>query len=64
MRPGVMMAASDRFQLTVSGRGGHAALPHLARDPVVAASAVVLALQALVSRETSPLDSAVVTVTR
>ncbi|PNH03210.1 IAA-amino acid hydrolase ILR1-like 1, partial [Tetrabaena socialis] len=59
-----MMAASDRFALVVRGVGGHGALPHTTRDPVVAASAVVLALQALVSRETSPVDSAVVTVAR
>lgn len=43
------MAASDRFNFTVLGRGGHGAMPHLARDPVVAASAVVMALQPLVS---------------
>lgn len=58
------MAASDRFSFVVVGRGGHAAIPHLAIDPVVATSAIVLALQALVSRETSPTDSAVISVTR
>lgn len=56
------MAAADRFSVTVHGKGGHAAMPHLARDPVVAASAIVGALQHLVSRETSPTGSAVVTV--
>lgn len=58
------MAASDRFTVSVIGRGGHGAMPHTTHDPVVAASAVVLALQSLVSRETSPLDGAVVTVAR
>ncbi len=63
-RPGTMMAASDRFSLRVLGVGGHGALPHTARDPVVAAAAVVMALQAIVSRETSPVDAAVITVSR
>ena len=56
------MAAADRFWVRVSGRGGHGAMPHLAVDPVVAAAAVVTALQPLVSRETSPTTAAVVTV--
>ncbi|KAG2482906.1 hypothetical protein HYH03_018188 [Edaphochlamys debaryana] len=63
-RPSTIMAASDRFAVTVRGLGGHGALPHTTRDPVLAASAVVMALQAIVSRETSPIDSAVVTVSR
>jgi IAA-amino acid hydrolase len=63
-RAGVIMAASDRFSFVVQGKGGHGAMPHLAADPVVAASAIVLALQSLVSRETSPTDGAVVTVSR
>lgn len=63
-RPGTIMAASDRFVMVVRGRGGHGAMPHMSVDPVVAAAAVVLALQTLVSRETSPLDGAVVTVSR
>ena len=56
------MAAADTFHLTVAGRGGHGAMPHLSTDPVVAAAAVITALQPLVSRETSPTDGAVVTV--
>ena len=63
-RPGTIMAASDRFEFVVRGLGGHGALPHTTRDPVVAAAAVVTALQTLVSRETSPVDAAVVTVSR
>ena len=56
------MAAADRFWARVQGRGGHGAMPHLAVDPVVAAAAIVAALQPLVSRETSPTSAAVVTV--
>jgi len=44
-RPGVIMAGSDRFALNITGVGGHGAIPHEAVDPVLAASAVVLALQ-------------------
>jgi IAA-amino acid hydrolase len=62
-RSGTLMAASTAWQARISGRGGHAALPHQNVDPVVAAAAVVLALQSLVSRETSALDSAVVSAT-
>lgn len=47
-RAGPIMAASDRFNITLRGRGGHGAMPHLAADPVVAAAALVLALQTLV----------------
>ena len=64
LQPGTIMAASDRFAISVNGTGGHGAMPHLAKDPVVAAAAVVTALQPLVSRETSPTDGAVVTVSR
>ncbi|GAX76830.1 hypothetical protein CEUSTIGMA_g4276.t1 [Chlamydomonas eustigma] len=63
-RVGTIMAASDRFSFVVQGRGGHGAMPHLAADPVVASSAIVMTLQSLVSRETSPTDGAVVTVSR
>ncbi|KAL6761764.1 hypothetical protein V8C86DRAFT_2531108 [Haematococcus lacustris] len=63
-RRGVIMAASDRFAFKVQGQGGHAAMPHLAVDPVVAAAAVVLALQPVVSRETAPTDGAVISVSR
>jgi IAA-amino acid hydrolase len=63
-KAGTIMAASDRFNITVLGRGGHAGLPHKARDPVVAAAALVGALQTLVSRETAPTDGAVVGVSR
>jgi amidohydrolase len=61
---GPCMAAVDRFVIRVTGRGGHAAYPQDARDPVVMAAAVVTALQTLVARRTDPRDSAVVTVGR
>lgn len=63
-RKGTIMAGSAQFEVVIKGRGGHAAMPHLTTDPVVAAAAAVTAIQTLVSRNTSPLDSAVVSVTR
>jgi len=62
VKAGPLMAAVDRLSVVVRGRGGHGGHPHRAADPVVAAAQVVLALQTLVSREVSPLDSAVLTV--
>ena len=61
-RFGALMAASDWFTVTFNGRGGHGATPHLTVDPVAMACQAVNMLQLIVSRETSPLDSAVVTV--
>ena len=63
IRPGPMLAASDLFTIEVTGRGGHAAQPHNTIDPVVAASAIVLALQSIVARNVDPLKAAVVSVT-
>lgn len=63
LRPGPMMAASDVFDITVTGRGGHAAQPHNTVDPVLVASQIVIALQNVVSRTVDPLKSAVVSVT-
>jgi amidohydrolase len=60
---GPMMAAAGDFSIHVSGRGGHGALPHQVRDPIVAANHIVLALQTIVSRNLSPLDAGVVSVT-
>jgi hippurate hydrolase len=60
--PGPMLAATDLFEIELAGRGGHAALPHLTRDCVPAAAQLVLALQTLVSRETNPLASSVLTI--
>ena len=61
---GTVLAASDRVGITVRGRGGHAARPHIAVDPVLVGAQIVVALQALVSRRTDPLDSAVVSITQ
>ncbi|MBM3520555.1 MAG: amidohydrolase [Alphaproteobacteria bacterium] len=62
VRPGPITAAIDVATLVIRGVGGHGAIPHKAVDPVVAASATVMALQTIVSRNTDPLDAAVVTV--
>jgi amidohydrolase len=64
VRPGPMMAAADRFTLTLHGQGGHGAMPELARDPVVAAAQIVLAMQTIVSRNVDPVKQAVVSVTQ
>lgn len=63
-RPGPLLAAADRFEVLIAGVGGHAAMPHLAVDPIVAASAIVMNLQTIVSRTISPLESGVVSVTK
>lgn len=60
---GAMMASLDTFDITVTGKGSHAAMPHMGIDPIVAASDIVLRLQTIVSRHVSPLESAVVSVT-
>ncbi len=60
---GPVMAASDEFRIRLRGKGCHAAMPHLGRDPIVAGAALVQALQTLVSREADPLEALVVSVT-
>lgn len=60
---GPVMAGADRFRITIKGRGGHAAMPHQAADVVVAGSALVQALQTLVSRTLDPLQALVLSVT-
>ena len=62
VRAGAMMAATDEIQITIRGKGGHAAMPHYTVDPVVAAAQIISALQTVASRNVSPLDSIVVTV--
>ena len=61
---GPVLAANDAFDLEIQGKGGHAAMPDLCIDPILAASQVVSALQSVVSRGINPVDSAVVTVTQ
>jgi len=63
VRPGPMMAAADRFLITLEGRGGHAAKPNETIDPVVASAQIISALQTIASRNCDPLDSVVVSVT-
>ncbi len=60
--PGFALANVDSVDITVKGIGGHGAYPHTTKDPIVLASGMVMKLQTLVSRESSPLDPAVVTV--
>jgi len=61
--PGPVMAASETFNIRVTGKGGHGAAPHYSIDPVITAAQIVSALQSIVSRNVPPLESAVVTVT-
>jgi amidohydrolase len=60
---GPVMAAAETFYIRITGKGGHGAAPHLAIDPVLAASQVVVSLQSIVARQVSPLHTAVVSVT-
>jgi len=61
-KAGPLLAAADRWDLRITGKGGHAAHPHLTLDPLVAGANLVLALQTIVSRNIDPIDSTVVTV--
>jgi hippurate hydrolase len=63
-RTGPMLAAAAMYAVTIEGRGGHAAFPHLTIDPVLVAAQVVVGLQSIVSRSIDPLETAVVGVTR
>jgi hippurate hydrolase len=64
IRAGPVMAARDTFEITVKGRGHHAAMPHQGVDPVIVAAQIVGVLQTIVSRSTDPLDALVVSVTQ
>jgi len=64
MRVGPLMAACDIFEIVITGRGGHGAMPHQTIDPIVIASHVVTNLQTISSRNTDPLKSVVVSVTQ
>ena len=61
---GPIMASVDTFDLTINGRGGHAAMPDQCIDPIIIASQVVTALQTIPSRNTHPVDSVVISVTQ
>ena len=58
--PGYAMAAADRIEITIDGRGGHGAHPHNAIDPVLVAGHIITAAQSIVSRNVNPIDTAVV----
>ena len=62
LREGPAMASSDYASITLTGVGGHGAMPHRATDPIIAAASIVMALQTIVSRNIDPLQAAVVTV--
>ena len=62
LRDGAAMASSDYATVTLTGIGGHGAMPHRSADPIVAAASIVMALQTVVSRNVDPLQMAVVTV--
>ena len=62
VRAGTVFASADKFILRVQGKGGHAAMPEEAVDPIVIAAYITTALQTLISRETSPFSPAVITI--
>lgn len=62
VRAGTVFASADKFELTVKGKGGHAAMPNSAVDPIVISAYIIQALQTLISRETSPFSPAVITI--
>ncbi len=62
--PGPAMASADFFDITIKGYGSHGAMPELSRDPIIAAAALVQGFQTIVSRNTNPLEAAVVSITQ
>jgi amidohydrolase len=64
IRKGPIMAATDEFTITIKGRGGHAAMPHMTIDPIAIGAQVVANLQLIASRSVDPLRSVVVSVTK
>ena len=64
IHPGPFMAASDLLEVRIQGKGGHGAIPNLAVDPIVAGAAIITQLQTIISRNLSPLDSGVVSITQ
>jgi hippurate hydrolase len=63
IRPGAFFAATDQFEITVTGKGGHAAKPHQSLDPIVTAAQMVMAFQTIAARNADPVDQIVVSVT-
>ncbi|MGL4576279.1 MAG: M20 aminoacylase family protein [Burkholderiaceae bacterium] len=64
MTPGPMMASSNEFEITITGKGAHAALPHNGVDPVMVAVNLAQALQTIITRNKKPIDSAVLSITQ
>ncbi len=64
VKAGAMMASSDCFEITITGKGTHAAIPHLGNDPIVVTAQLINALQTIVSRTIDPADCAVVSITQ
>src|SRR5204863_6946290 len=64
LREGPLMGAYDIFEIVATGRGGHAAMPHLGRDPMPFAAHLINALQTIVARNIHPLEAGVVSVTQ
>jgi amidohydrolase len=62
VRAGAMMAATDEIQITVHGKGGHAAMPHLTVDPVLLSAHIITALQSVPSRNIDPVDALVISI--
>src|ERR1700691_4271866 len=62
IRPGAMMAAADHIEITLEGKGGHAARPHLAVDTILVGTQIINQLQSIVARNVDPLDAAVVSI--
>jgi hippurate hydrolase len=62
IRPGALLASSDEFEITVTGKGGHAAQPHEAIDTTLVAAQILISLQSIVSRNVDPLKRVVLTV--
>ncbi|WP_313758240.1 M20 family metallopeptidase, partial [Tissierella sp.] len=62
IKKGGLMAAVDTIRIKVKGKGGHGGIPNATRDPIIAASAMLMNLQTIVSRNVSPLDSAVISI--
>jgi hippurate hydrolase len=63
LSPGPVMASSNEFKITIRGKGGHAAMPHNATDPVLVACQMVQAFQTIISRNLKPIDAGVISVT-
>jgi len=64
LNPGPIMASSNQFQISIEGKGAHAAMPHLGVDPVLVASHLVQAFQSIVTRTSKPIDAVVISVTQ